>query len=176
MDIECSNLFDEVSICNIELATSLLTDIDVNEWDVKRYTSDKLRYYNLYKYDKSTEDYLLLDLSKYQRSIFAQFRCGILPLEIEVGRYRDFALPERTCKLCHNDVEDEIHLLLMCKAYVTPRTKLFNKALEIENIFHSFDTFNKFTFLVSNLQKPVIKFLTSALAIRTNLLTISNPN
>ena len=58
----------------------------------------------------------MLDISKYQRSVFAQFRCGILPLEIEVGRYQDISLPERTCQVCGQAVEDEIHFLLTCDA------------------------------------------------------------
>ena len=176
IDVQRPDLFDGVMACDIDNAKSIIDSIDVGDWEVKRYKSDKLRYYNLYKYDKNTEDYLSLDLTKYQRSIFAQFRCGILPLEIEVGRYRDIALPNRICQVCHNAVEDEIHFLLECDAYSMPRDVLFSKANEIENDFSNLDEFEKFTFLVSNIQKPVIKFLTSALAIRTNLLTITNSN
>ena len=176
IDIDCSDVFDDVSVCNIEYAKSILTHTDVTDWDIKRFKSEKLRYYNLHKYDKSTEDYLLLDVSKYQRSIFSQFRCGILPLQIEVGRYRDVPLPQRVCQICHIAVEDEIHFLLNCHAYSTPRNKLFTNALKIEPSFLQQDEFEKFVFLVSNLQKPVIKFLTSALAIRTDLLTILNIN
>ena len=132
---------------------------------LKDIKSEKLRYYNLYKYDKTTEDYLLLDLTRHQKSIFAQFRCGILPLEIEVGRYRNVPLAQRICRLCLNEVEDEIHLLLNCHAYLSSRGKLFGKAREIEYNFSQFDEIEKFTFLVSNLQKDVIKCLTSALAI-----------
>ena len=117
-----------------------------------------------------------MDITKYQRSIFAQFRCGILPLEIEVGRYRDIALPHRICQVCNEAVEDEIHFLLECPAYSAPRSKLFEKANVIENNFSTLNEFEKFTILVSNLQKPVIKYLTNSLAIRTELLTVSNSN
>ena len=85
--------------------------MDLVDWDFSRYKSDKLRYYNLYKYDKDAEEYTKMNINKYQRSMFAQFRCGILPLEIEVGRYRDIPLKERICQLCNNAVEDEIHFL-----------------------------------------------------------------
>ena len=38
----------------------------------------------------------------------SQFRLGILPLEIEVGRFRDVPLPNRICSMCDgNAVEDE---------------------------------------------------------------------
>ena len=139
-------------------------------------TRKKLRYYNLYKYEKAPEDYLLLDISKYQRSIFSQFRYGILPLEIEVGRYRDVPLPNRTCQICSQEVEDEIHFLLVCNAYSDQRRKLYHKALEFDPLFSLKDELEQFSLLVSNLQKPVMKFLTSALAIRTSILNKSVKN
>ena len=69
----------------------------------------------MHKYDKSPELYLDLNINKYHRSLFAQFRCGILPLEIEIGRYRDIPLEKRLCQVCKNgSVEDEIHFLGNC--------------------------------------------------------------
>ena len=103
--------------------------------------------------------------------MFAQLRCGILPLAIEVGRYRDVPLPERTCQVCNQAVEDEIHFLLTCDVYSNLRRKLISKAIGFDNSFTQLDEIEQFVFLVSNLQKPVIQFLTEALAIRTNLLT-----
>ncbi len=47
-----------------------------------------------------TEDYLLIDLKKNDRSLLAQFRCGILPLRIETGRYVGEAVENRLCLLC----------------------------------------------------------------------------
>ena len=169
-ELEHPELFNDVSPYDPDTAQNVIKINDLNDWDLNRYKSQKLRYYNLYKYDKSTEDYLHLDLNKYQRSVFAQFRFGILPLEIEVGRYRDTPLPERTCQACGQAVEDEIHFLLTCDKYSEPRRKLLNKATEVNESFHSLDIFDQFVFLVSNLQKSVIKYLTNAIAIRTKLL------
>ena len=83
-EIECPEYFIGASKCDMEYVKSIISLHDDSKWQQKRYTSDKLRYYNLYKCDKSVEDYLLLDLTKYQRSVFAQYRCGILPLQIEI--------------------------------------------------------------------------------------------
>ena len=91
-------------------------------------------------------------------------------------RYRNIDLPQRICQVCNTEVEDEIHLLLTCKAYTKQRETLFKKAAEFDNTFCEQEDLEKFTFLMSNLQKPVIKFLTSAIAIRTNILTLPNPN
>ena len=42
----------------------------------------------MYKSGLEKECYLNLNIPKYHPSLFAQFRAGILPLVIEVGRYR----------------------------------------------------------------------------------------
>ena len=112
-----------------------------------------------------------MNLTRYQRSIFAQFRHGILPLEIEVGRYRNVPLEDRICQICFTAVEDEIHFLCDCPAYSEKRNNLFRKATEIEPSFLNLDSIDKFVFLISNLQKPVIYYLIDALSIRTNNLT-----
>ena len=171
MDIGQEEVFHAVAQCDIEHAKSVIDECDSTNWDVCRFKSDKLRYYNLYKYDKSHEDYLHLNISRYQRSLFAQFRCGILPLEIEVGRYRDVPLAHRLCKVCKNDVvEDEIHFLCQCSKYSDIRNSLYAHAESSDSTFHLKDDIDKFVFLMSNLQKQVIRYLYNAVTIRTNYL------
>ena len=64
------------------------------------------------KSDLEIEDYLFFKVPNMHRSLLAQFRAGILPFSIEVGRYRNIRLDERLCTLCDdNVVEDEIHFL-----------------------------------------------------------------
>lgn len=122
-------LFDTLAQCDIESAESSLIQLDSQDWDINRYKSQKLRYYNLYKYEKGNENYLHLNISPYQRSILAQFRCGILPLQIEIGRYRDVPLCDQLCELCDDlSVEDEIHFLCECSYYTEFRSDLFNHA------------------------------------------------
>ena len=58
-----------------------------------------------------TEPYVLLNLSRQERSLFAQLRCGILPIMVETGRFRNIPKEKRICPVCDiNEVEDEIHL------------------------------------------------------------------
>ena len=107
----------------------------------------------------------------------AQFRFGILPLEIEVGRFRDIPLPNRICQMCNiNVVEDEIHFLCECERYIDFRSNLFSSALETEPNFPSKDVIDKFVYLMSNHQKSVITFLTQAVYKRTHSLYIQNRN
>ena len=65
------------------------------------------------------------NIPKYHRSLFAQFRAGILTLNIETGRYRNVSLPDRFCTLCDDsEVEDEIHFLCVCKFYSEYRSDM----------------------------------------------------
>ena len=163
-------LFENVLPCSIDEAGDTLSENEQIEWDISRYNSDKLRYYNLYKSEKCIEDYVTLNISKYHRSLFAQFRCGILPIQIEVGRYRNIDLCDRICPICNDSVEDEIHLLCQCPAYNGYRNTLFQSAHSCCADFYDWDVFDQFVYLMSNQQKQVIKFLSRAIPFRAERL------
>ena len=151
----------------MEYATIILAEMDTMDWDIKRYKSEKLRYYNLYKYDNTPAEYVMMNISKYQRSLFAQFRSGILPLEIEIGRYRNIPLELRVCKMCHlGVVEDEIHFLCECPRYSEYRETLFHKAKNSYSVFENFDNLDKFVYIMSNLQRTAIQFVSKAIPVR----------
>ena len=123
------------------------------------------------------EDYLNFNITRYQRSLMAQFRLWILPLEIEVGRYRNIPLANRICQMCTaNAVEDEIHFLCECASYSEYRLNLFSSAEETDPSFSSSDLIDKFVYIMSNHQKAVITFLTSAVFKRINSMYIQNSN
>lgn len=46
------------------------------------------------------ENYLEMHISKSLRSIIAQFRYGILPIRIKMGRYKREPLDKRICNFC----------------------------------------------------------------------------
>ena len=174
--IGCSDVFHTAIPCDIPSAETILHEIDVDNWDMNRY-KDKLRYYNMYKCTREKEDYLSFNITRYQRSLMAQFRLGILPLEIEVGRFRDIPLCNRICRMCNaNVVEDEIHFLCECVSYAEHRSVLFANAIETNPNFASEDVIDKFVYLMSNHQKSVITFLTNAVYRRINSLYILNMN
>ena len=62
----------------------------------------KLRTYCLFKETMDIENYIKYNLSSSERSAMAQFRFGILPLNIETGRFRNQALDDRLCTLYVN--------------------------------------------------------------------------
>ena len=59
--------------------------------------------------------YINLNLTPSERSYLAQIRSGILPLEIETGRFRNIKIDDRLCKLCNLNVnQDKTHFIFEC--------------------------------------------------------------
>ena len=57
----------------------------------------------------------------------ARLLCGILPLELEVGRYAGVDKHLRYCRVCETGaVEDEIHFLFCCPKLKTERKDLLD--------------------------------------------------
>ena len=174
-EIICDEAFSNFSPCDIDYAKTALAQNDSNDWDVKRFKSEKLRYYNLYKLDIERAEYTSMNISKYQRSLFAQFRCGILPLEIETGRFKDVPLSERICKVCVSGcVEDEIHFLCDCPKYSEERIIMFSKVCDNSRVFENMDSLDKFVYLMANQERAVISFLSKTVEKRRNSLYITN--
>ncbi len=102
----------------------------INYWKLKYGKKEnvgnkpKLRLYKEFKQDKDRERYLGLNMNRKDRSVLAQFRLGILQIEVEVGRYRQKSLSDRTCPFCKNEVEDKIHFLFNCMMYNHERNTL----------------------------------------------------
>ena len=99
----------------------------------------------MFKYSLETENHLFFNIPKYHRSLFAQFKAGILPLNIETGRHRNVSLPDRLCTLCDDsEVEDEIHFLCLCKFYSEYRSDMYNAVTRYYADFNHLDQFDKF--------------------------------
>ena len=171
-DLDLTHTFYQVDHCDTSTAYERLMNLEEHDWNLSRFNSDKLRYYNMYKACYTPDEYVLSDMPKCQRSILAQFRAGILPLEVEVGRFRDTPLSDRICKLCSlNNVEDEYHLLLECPIYADPRALLFQKVNIKRNVnLEDFDFIDKFNYLNSECQIYLASFLASAIQIRNKNL------
>ena len=84
-------------------------------------TKPKLRSYCKFKCSKGTEDYVIQCKNRYERSLIAQIRSGILPLNIELGRFGNIFLENRLCLLCNNDcIEDEFHFVMQSEFHNNP--------------------------------------------------------
>ena len=114
-------------VFDLQKAKEIFKDIMHNEWSNNIGGMPKLRYYSHFKCDIETETYLTVNLTRYQRSLIAQLRLGILPLSIETGRYFRTPIEKRLCKICNQGViEDTIHFLCECVEYRRERQNLLN--------------------------------------------------
>ena len=147
----------------------------INEWERLLPTKPKLRTYIKFKSEFKTEEYVCACLPRYERSLLAQFRSGILPLRIETGRFRNLKVEERICLLCNNDkIEDEYHFLCECSLFYEFRNPLFDAATRENSLFPDMSKPNQFIYLVKTLWREVSKYLRLAWEKRRNTLYNSN--
>lgn len=129
----------------------------------------KLRTYRLIKKDLRTEPYLLLNISRKVYTKIARFRTSSHNLRIETGRHEIPKLPveNRICNKCSlNEVEDEIHCLLVCPNQGVVREMLFDVASNTVPNFQQLSNHDKFVAIMTTrepeLLKLIGKFLLSA--------------
>ena len=106
---------NEVMMC---LSDQFIQDrfVRINKHEDKK-ASKKLRTYKLFKENFQLEYYLIAVATIKYRIALTRIRVSCHRLAIETGRYqKPTSLPinQRLCTLC-NQVEDEIHLVCICK-------------------------------------------------------------
>ena len=111
-----------------------------------------------------------MNLNRVQRSYVAQIRMGVLPLNIETGRYRNIPIENRLCDICKSDVETETHFILYCNSYSDMRRILFNYAIKQNPTFNRLDEVGKLSFLFGECPRQVAKYIVSAFCKRRDLL------
>ena len=122
----------------------------------------KLRTYCKFKYIFEKEPYLKYVTNSQVRKSLTQFRISAHDLAIERGRYKNIDKDKRICKLCsNNDIEDECHFLLNCKAYDKERTNLLENVQKYCSNFKSLNNDLKFIWLLSCEDKLICNELAS---------------
>ena len=82
--------------------------------------------------------YLLIPLSRQQRSVLARLRSGTLALAIETGRYGQIPAENRLCKQCESGtVEDELHFLFVYPKHNIRRDELLPNITILNDICSS---------------------------------------
>ena len=105
--------FEQGLEIDINQTSEKILNLMHQDWQFKLPSKPKLRTFAFFNEQIEHKDYVET-YSKSKRSIFCQLRIGILPLEIELGRYFRTNVSERICKLCKQDIEDEIHFVCVC--------------------------------------------------------------
>ncbi len=105
--------------------------------------------------------------------MLAQIRFGILPLHIEIGRFRGTALEERTCQICNSQsIADEFHFILICYEYNKLRNNLFNSIKYKVETSEYFDNREIFVHIMKYEWKLLSKYLVKAWTKRNSKLNI----
>ena len=92
---------------------------------------------------------------------------GILPLEIEVGRFRNIPVENILCKCFDNDVvENEFHFVCECVRYADLRTVLYSQ----HNFTPDLDVQIKFLNIMSTQFKFITAYLEKAWKTRQKFL------
>ena len=103
--------------------------------------------------------------------MLAQIRLGILPLNIEVGRYRNQPLEERLCPICElQEVEDEFHFLFRCPNNELLRNSWF---IELRNRVPDIDFFDEqeqLRIIFENCHRQASKFIKRSFDLRKEKL------
>ena len=155
-----------------------------NEWKNALTTKPKLRTYIQFKTEFKVEPYEFKSIPKNKRSLFAQFRCGILPLAIETGRFRNkldlgtkkfrkTKIEERLCTICNNGcVEDECQFLFYCNTYDIESKLLFDQCSHTNLDLFNNSNQHKLTNLMNVNWHKCIEYIMKAWNTRKDVLFI----
>ena len=155
---------------NLKYIKELLDNLQLTEWKQSVLSKPKLRNYKIYKTTFEAEQYVCQYQSKRKRSLFAQLRLGILPLEIETGRYRRILEENRFCPFCKNITEDEMHFICVCPTYIGFREVMFKIINQNYPEFTNINNEHKFFYIMSCNNKCVLDFVEAAWRQRMSLL------
>ena len=104
-----------------------LLDHNFQKWNTALENSSKGKNYRLFKCDIRLKNYLF----EFPKKIFfpiIRFRTTNHKLPVEIGRWSNVPLDERTCTKCsRNCLGDEFHYLLECDYFIPERQHLIKK-------------------------------------------------
>ena len=158
-------------IVDLKFVENAFANMNQAEWSDKMQTVSKLRTYRTFKTRYETEHYLQVNITKTERSHLAQFRCAVLPLKIEMGRFSGLSVEDRICQVCNeNAMEDELHFLFHCQIYNDIRIPFINKIENRESGFNAMPDLEKLKLVLRYEERECAKFIVSAMIRRKSLL------
>ena len=146
------------------------------EWKNATEDMTKLDTYRVVKDFADIGVLVKANLPRNERSLVARLLCGILPLEIETGRFTDKKRRTRCCKVCCDDkVEDEVHFIFVCKALEEVRKSKLEPVLLEDRSTRTFTNHEKLKWLLSEHRiKDFGKILACLYQARQNVVYSSN--
>ena len=130
--------------------------------------------YVQYKDMYVTENYCTINLNRQQRSLIAKLRLGILPKNVELGRYSGTPRENRYCIHCKDMVQDEVHVLFYCHLYSQLRQELLRAGSEYCDGFYILSDVKKIGFLTShkNAIRKTASFINEMICARQHRLCV----
>ena len=161
------NVFYSRMFSDVNEASIKLHNIQKSDWVIQARSKPKLRTFIQYKLEFGLENYVKLNLSRGERSMLAQLRCGVLPLQVETGRFNNEKLEERVCKFCSlNETEDELHFMFRCHLYTQERNDLLSNI----NMLDFPSEILLIQYLMNTKCRKLAKFVQHAFAKRRQLI------
>ncbi len=102
-------------MCDLDVMKARLMRLNRNMWWIEACDKPKLRTFIQIHDTDHTKILVHKNLKRNHRSLLAKLKCGVLPLKLEIGRYRNTPIENRLCIICDGNVlDDEIHFLYGC--------------------------------------------------------------
>ena len=165
--------FTENHSIDLNFVRSTLHEVYCSNWKNTVTCVPKLRTCILYKNQYLTEPYVECDVNRAHRSALAKFRCGILPLSVETGRFNAIPLEFRLCVFCDdNVVEDEYHFFFSCNLNNDLRSSLFDYLRQDVPDFDTLDLNDNMIYLMSRnaIKKLLNLYVFRAMEMRRRVL------
>ncbi len=166
MELELTDKFENLEVIDLDLFRTRLDSLAAERWKQSVLSKPKLRTYKLFKQELKTEDYVNCLMTRHQRSTFAKLRCGILPIQIEVGRFRGQKECDRKCPIFKVEVESEMHFMFECPAYHATRQEFMHN-IGIDPLSNSVD---KLKHCMNLHQRATAKYIVKIWHERQNLM------
>ena len=172
ISLDLQDKFENIECCDLDFVNERIKTLAEHSWKTDIQSKPKLRTYTQFKNKYETELYVNRLQNRRKRSLFAQFRLGVLPLRIETGRFRNLPCEQRICQTCDmNKVEDEFHFIMECTIYQDLRNVLFFQAQRLNSEFNDLSDIPKFLFLVS-LWRETACYIESAWKQRQDIIYV----
>ena len=116
------------------------------------------------------------NLPRNEHILVVRLLCGILPLEVKAGCFKDKLRQSRYCKVCNGDsVEDEIHFIFLCNALSGVTKRKLDPTLREERTTRHMNRFEELKWLLNKVHiKEFSKTLACIYQARQDTLYIEN--
>ena len=157
-DLGFINAWNVQRVVNVEMFTKNIWETMLNTYKYKTMESikqsdsgTKLRTYKLFKDSFGMEPYLTVVKDPRYRTVLSRLRLSSHNLAVETGRHVNPKVP-LTSRLCENcslqNIEDELHFLLVCPKYASSREKLISELSCLFPNVSDLTTTDKFKFIL----------------------------